>query len=147
MFDKSYEFRLCTKKKGNINDLFKNHYIFSFIGKNKERYLVYVEEYPFKLLGVKFFLKKHKLSPNKYKLLSGHQDVGGVVNTCIQIMLDFYRKDDEYSFGFIGVNLVNESGTSKRFRIYSLLMANKFSPVNFIHSTNLENNRDYEQKA
>lgn len=75
---------------------------------------------------------------NKYSVLTNTYEPRRIVMTCINVMLEIYRKDDHASFGFIGSNLVEEKGTdnTKRFRFYKRIMATYFSEKYFIHQEN-----------
>ena len=61
-----------------------------------------------------------------------------IINTCINIMLSIYNDDDMASFGFIGANGLDEESTycTKRYRVYSTLMATYFSDNDFYHKEN-----------
>lgn len=55
-------------------------------------------------------------------------------------MLSIYKDDPYASFGFIGVNGLGEPSTycTKRYRVYSLIMATYFSDEYFLHKENKE---------
>ncbi len=134
MFDQSYDFEFKGSQKPNAGDHFFQKYIFTFKCRFNNRYIVNVEKYEFDIFVVKFHLKAHSDSENKYNLLTGLNDVGRIVRTCINIMLHFYEENEFSSFGFIGSNLINEEiSDTKRFRIYSKVMENFFSPLKFNH--------------
>jgi hypothetical protein len=55
-------------------------------------------------------------------------------------MLSIYQKDENASFGFIGANSLNEDSTveTKRYRVYSRIVATYFSNKHFFHKENKE---------
>ena len=132
MFDRIYPFKYIQSKEVKDEPFLVEH-LYSFKGKNG-RYIVVLQEFPFQFIGVKFYLKAHTDSPNKYKLLTGNNDVQGCVRTCIEIMLSLLQSNPKTSYGFIGANLVGESmNNTKRFKIYRQVMENLFSPLYFTH--------------
>ena len=57
-----------------------------------------------------------------------------IINTCINIMLSIYEKNSKASFGFIGANGFNEdTKCTKRYRVYSRIVATYFSDRVFYH--------------
>ena len=66
--------------------------------------------------------------------MTGLNEVRPVINTCIAIMQEIGEKDLQASFGFIGANIKGESvNYTKRFRVYSRVMATYFSENTFEH--------------
>lgn len=62
-----------------------------------------------------------------------------IINTCVNIMLSIYEANKNASFGFIGSNGIGESVCcTKRYRVYSRLMATYFSEKIFYHKENIE---------
>jgi len=132
MFDRIYPFKYIQSKEVENEPFLKEH-LYSFKGKNG-RYIVVLQEFQFHFIGIKFYLKAHTDSPNKYNLLTGRNDVQGCVRTCIAIMISRFRNNPKTSYGFIGANLLNESmNNTKRFKIYRQVMENFFSPLHFTH--------------
>lgn len=101
-------------------------------------YLVRVEVYPKHIYAVKFYLKNHQDSPNKYRLATNTNEPLRIINTCINIMLSIYNEDTNASFGFIGSNGIDEDTycCTKRYRVYTKLMAKYFSDDVFLHVEN-----------
>ena len=61
-----------------------------------------------------------------------------IINTCINIMLTIYEKNKRASFGFVGANGFNEDvGRTKRYRVYSRIIATYFSDEHFYHKENI----------
>ncbi len=134
MFDSFYPFRLVGHRKATTGEHFIKEYKFTFVAKNNQRYIVNVEQYKYNLYIIKFYLKAHSDSPNKFALLTGFNDAVKVINTCLEIMIYLYKLDKTASFGFIGANLLGEDkANTKRFRIYNKIMQNLFSPLKFNH--------------
>lgn len=141
MFDKSYTYHYHGYKKDVHGEAWLKEHKFSFDCRLNQRYIVNVEEYPYDMYVPKFHLKAHTDSDQKYQLLTGFNDASRVISTCIRVMLSFHKENPAASFGFVGINLVNESKeTTKRFRVYRQLMINLFSPIKFSHF-------EYEQES
>lgn len=134
MFDSFYRFRYCThtKPKGQYNVI---THILTFNCSRNQQYIVNVEEYPHSMYAIKFHLKNHKLSKNKYKFITGLNDQIKIFSTCVEIMLYFYSKNHYASFAIIGESSLNENTryNTKRFRVYKRILENLFSPFTFLH--------------
>ncbi|TAD96920.1 MAG: hypothetical protein EAZ97_13240 [Bacteroidetes bacterium] len=148
MFNKPYPFKVLAK-----NHLEKNGFTylvcrFSFIGKGKkeeskdgisckvsfEEYTVEVEIYNYSFHALKFYLSRNKKSKNKYSIESNLGDAKAILATCLSIMDDLLKKDEQASFGFIGANSENEAqNNTKRYRIYKVMMKNAYNPATFAH--------------
>lgn len=97
-------------------------------------YIVRVERYKYDVYAVKFYQKSHQLSKNKYRLMTNTNEPRRIINTCVNIMLSIYEANKNASFGFIGSNGIGESVCcTKRYRVYSRLMATYFSEKLFYH--------------
>lgn len=153
MFNNSYTFFYVDRIRIKEKDIFFIRHKLAFTCRFNHRYIVDVEEYDNSMFVIKFYLKSHSGSDNKYKLRTRFYDANRVVMTCIRIMLSFYSKNPYSSFGFIGANDIEESETdTKRYIFYKKLMENFFSPVKFQHleykkkSAYLLLNRDNSEK-
>ena len=135
MFDSSYKFRYCNNTKSQKGQYHVVEHILTFSSKIKYRYIVHVEEYPHFVYVIKFHLKNHSKSDKKYNFETHIQDPLKVIGTCIEIMLDFYRKNPFASFAFIGANSILETNrrNTRRFKIYRRIMENSFSVITFKH--------------
>jgi hypothetical protein len=131
----AYPFVEVSRQLVRDGDLTFLRYIFHFRSRKNHLYLVYVDEFEeYHLCIVKFFLKAHSLSEKKFQLMTGNDEAASLITTCIVIMWKFHKTNPYRSFGFIGMNSEGENtDTTKRFRIYSKVMARKFSPVEFKH--------------
>lgn len=97
-------------------------------------YWVWVEVYDNDFYAVKFHLKAHRDSANKYSIMTGFNEARPVICTCIAIMDEIAHINPRSSFGFIGASMKEESSfMTKRFRIYSLFMATYFAETVFEH--------------
>lgn len=140
MIEDSYPFTyLCNTKPDleGIEGISLYHFKSS---KSHLLYIVRVEKYRHSTYGVKFYLKNHSASENKYKLLTNTHEPRKIVYTCINIMLSIYEKDKLASFGFIGSGYINEENKdepTKRFKFYSRIIATLFSDDFFQHKENL----------
>jgi len=102
--------------------------------KSHQWYWVWVEVYEHDMYAIKFHLKAHRGSQNKYSLMTGLNEARPVINTCIAIMQEIAHVNPHASFGFIGANMENETPRlTKRFKVYSRMMATYFSSEEFKH--------------
>jgi hypothetical protein len=133
--NEAYAFVEVSRRMESDGDLSFRRYIFHFKSRKNHTYLVYVDEFEdYHLCIVKFFLKAHGLSDKKFQLLTGNDEAASLITTCIVIMWQFYKANPYRSFGFIGMNSEGEEEyTTKRFKVYSKVMARKFSPQEFKH--------------
>jgi hypothetical protein len=116
-------------------DVCFRRYTFHFKSRKNHTYLAYLDEFEdYHLCIIKFFLKAHSLSEKKFQLLTGNNEAAGLITTCLAIMWQFYKENPYRPFGFIGMNSEGENTDStKRFKLYSKVMARKFSPQEFRH--------------
>lgn len=136
-----YPYRFVQKVEEVPSSLFlKYKLLYTFKSpKSHQWYWVWVEVYDSNFYAIKFHLKAHRHSDNKYNLLTGFNEVRPVINTCIAIMLEIYKGNPHASFGFIGANMQNESiVNTKRFRVYRRLMATYFNENSFEHFFNIK---------
>lgn len=131
-----YPFRFVQNFHGpGGNGFLKYKQLYSFVSpRSHQTYWAWVEVYDCHFYAIKFHLKSHRLSPNKYQLMTGYGEARPVINTCIQIMVDVAQRDHRASFGFVGANMKGEpENNTKRFRVYRRFMATFFSDVEFEH--------------
>jgi hypothetical protein len=155
MFNTYYKFNYAGNKMISTGTFRYKEHKLTFNCKNNQRYIVNVEEYDYYTFIIKFHLKSHSPSKNKYSLLTENYDAPAVIRTCIQIMLFFYKKNPYASFGFIGANGTDEveKNNTKRYKLYKRIIENFFSPVNFYHyrytekSAYLLLNKDYQEES
>lgn len=135
MFDRIYDFKFIMTTEKTEGELAFLEHKFAFRTIHNQRYIVNVEEYSFNVFVIKFHLKAHTDSLNKYRVLTNLDYAPSIIGTCIEIMLEYYRKNPYSSFGFIGINSLFEASrkNTKRFRIYRRIMENTFSPIHFTH--------------
>ena len=161
MFDKIFDFQYKMSKIERIgeHDVIVHH--LTFRTSKKRTIIVYVHEHKeHSLYALKFFDKNHRLSDNKYSLLTSDGEASAIINTNIAIMQYFYKKNPYASFTFMGAptteelkkNLqANHHGgyNTKRFRLYRRIMSLFFNPARFLHVQNFKcsgyliANRDY----
>lgn len=138
MIPSSYSFVFVHRLQGCDGVIRIDLYRFTSL-KSGLDYMVRVEEYPNNMYAVKFYLKSHSNSDRKYQLLTNTYEARTVINTCINIMLSVYDKNDKASFGFIGSNSDGESiSNTKRYRVYSKIIATYFSDKLFMHIENID---------
>ncbi len=121
-------------------------------------YIIEVEHRDYNIYAIKFYLKSHRYSDNRYSLTlnqnqkdknhSGAKNFLIILNTMMSLTKDILIKDSKASFGFIGAPIfsemdfelnndnINNDGTyknTKRFRIYKAFVLRYFSPQRFEH--------------
>lgn len=116
--------------------------------KSNKRYIVEVEGFENEFYGIKFFWKGVEKSVNRYSMLTNDYEPRTIVRTCIEVMLEYYRKNPFVSFGFVaapdlekdicGKNLNPKEG-SRRFRFYKRMMLNLFGPNTFLQAADATN--------
>lgn len=132
-----YDYRFVQKVDdalgGNSFLKYKLLYVFKST-KSHQWYWVWIEVYEHDMYAVKFHLKAHRDSKDKYRLMTGLNEVRPIINTCIAIMQEIANLNPHASFGFIGANMHGESEyLTKRFRIYCRIMATRFTENVFEH--------------
>lgn len=98
-------------------------------------YIVRLEEFKYNLIAVKFYLKNHRLSNDKYKILTAKKEAIKVLSTCLQIMLIHLKRYPKSSFiikASRGLGELEEN-YSKRFIVYRKIVEQFFSSLNFQH--------------
>lgn len=134
--------------------------------------MVVVEEYHHHIFIIKFFLKAHQTHPLKYSLLTSYHESTRIFATCIKIAVQILKKNPLASLGFIGAATEEEEkahkealkdspkakkSPTKRFNVYTGIVARLFSPDQFLHVEdtpnsayaiiNLKNNSPQRLKA
>jgi len=136
MFTDSFPFRAINNhpnKAGGFETIWHNY---SFKGKNNKRYIVIAEEFHYSVFAVKFYLQEHKYCEHKFTRLSKQNECSRVITTVGKIMLSITAKNPYASFAFVGSPLKEEAKkNTKRFRLYSKIVANLIAPINFEHKT------------
>ncbi len=139
MFGETYKYRLADVATISQNGIICQQHKYVFRCRFKHLYIVNLEKYEHQFYVIKFYLKQHRLSKNKYNLLSGLHDMPRIMATCLQIMLETYKENPYASFGFMGANSIGEpESNTKRFKIYKRIMESFFSPIDFSHYTYTE---------
>lgn len=134
MFDTSYKYELCGKKK--MDDIVTHLFRFKI---ERRTILVEVEyfiEHPIAL--IKFYDKVHRNSENRFNLLTQKGKFQPILRTCLNIMIDLYRENPYISFGFAGAQTPIERKEGKkvgtiRFRLYTYAIQQLFSNTAFLH--------------
>lgn len=105
--------------------------------KSHKRYIVEIEHFSRKFLGLKFYWKGVTDSKDRYSLLTYDYEPRTIIMSCIQIMLDYYKKDEFSSFAFVAAPDLDggkEGVPNKRFRFYRNMMINVFGEQTFIQA-------------
>lgn len=102
-------------------------------------YLVRVEHYKMDIYIIKFYLKSNQNSPLKYNLLTNTFEPRRIINTCISILMEIFRKDPRASFGFIGANRIGENeANTKRYNVYKKIVTTYMGAETFYHHYNID---------
>ena len=113
MLESAYPFYFIQKDKGDSEGLLRILLYRFKSAKSKLVYIVRVEEY--------------------------EHNIYAVINTCINIMLTIYQSNKKASFGFVGANGFDEDiSCTKRYRVYSRIIATYFSDEYFYHKENID---------
>ncbi len=111
--------------------------------KSNKRYIVEVEKFSNRFLGLKFYWKGVADSKDRYSLLTNDYEPRTIVMSCVYIMLEYFRKDACTSFGFVAANDLNHSNITlspnKRFRFYRRMMLSIFGTETFAQGYDIEN--------
>ena len=127
-----YEFTHTGKRK---EKQFVRHQ-FSFKTKYNRTYIVYADEFDSEMFIVKFFLKNHRHSKNRFRLMANDFDAKRVLDTCISIAGHILNLSPRASFGFLGEPRIGEPRyRTKRFLVYLLYAARHYNPIDWEHYT------------
>lgn len=116
--------------------------------KSNKRYIVEVEGFEHEFLGLKFYWKGVEKSKLRYSLLTNDYEPRTIVRSCIEVMLEYYRKNNLISFGFVAApdldkdiqgKKVNLTPGSRRFKFYRRLMVSLFGPTTFHQASDTTN--------
>lgn len=106
--------------------------------KSNKRYIIEVEGFENEFWGLKFYWKGVEKSKNRYSLLTNDYEPRTIVRSCVEVMLEYYRKNRLASFGFVAapdlegdVKGRKMQEGSRRFRFYQRMMINLFGPETF----------------
>jgi hypothetical protein len=135
MFDTSFEFSFIQRKPTSDPDI-PFELIFQF-RTNHRRYIVIVEEYRFDIFIVKFYPATKKNDDNRFQVVLNDYEFAPIIRTCINIMLEFLKKNPLASFGYIGANSIIDGfeeakSLTQRFRIYDYVMGIFLNTENFL---------------
>lgn len=135
MFDTSYDYLLKGKRKGELD---KTVHLFTFRTTRNRQIIVEMHEHAaHPVVIVKFFDKAHRLSLNRFSLMSSSSEAPRIIRTAIQVMLDFHQQNPFLSFAFMGAPDANGNlDNNKRFRVYKGVMQRLFSDLEFEHLQN-----------
>jgi hypothetical protein len=137
MFDTYYPYRFIQRTKNTVKGTYLYEHKYRFVGKNNRTYIVNIEEYAYNVFVVKFHLKAHTNSENKYRLMVGDSYAPSIISTVIEIMVSIYKSNLTASFGFIGSRSMGEKkGWTQRARIYEYIISQSFPPSAFSNFKN-----------
>lgn len=126
----TYESRFITKVDNGIDSVADLWHFKSL--KTGRKYMVMVEHLPNQMFTVKFHARSDKNNPLRYVRMTGDGEPLSIVNTVIDIMLQYAVRYPQSSFSFIASRGKEETGeVSKRFRLYHRIILSKFSDNEF----------------
>ena len=150
MFDKCFEFQYKTNKIERIGESDVKVHLLTFRTSKNRVIIVNVHEHQeHSLYVLKFFDKNHRLSDNRFSLLTADGEASAIINTNIAIMQYFYKQNPYASFAFMGAPTKEEIETNiqnnhhsayitKRFKLYRRVMSIFFNPARFLHVQNIQ---------
>ncbi len=136
MFDTSYKFRYINNTKIKIGQFNVIRHRLTFCCKKNQQYIVDIDQFEYNMHIISFYLKSQRFSDRtRYKIKTSFHVPGGIIRTCLNILIQFYKDYPFASFGFIGEKSDDEPSHSstKRFKVYSKVVGNFISPVDFHH--------------
>lgn len=111
--------------------------------KSNKRYIVEVEKFSNHFLGLKFYWKGVENSKNRYSLLTNDYEPRTIIMSCVYIMLEYFKRDNCASFGFVAANDLNSSEKhivpNRRFRFYRRMMLSIFGSETFVQGYDVKN--------
>lgn len=113
--------------------------------KSNKRYIVEVEKFSNHFLGLKFYWKGVVSSKDRYSILTNDYEPRTIVMSCVYVMMEYFRKDNCASFGFVAAGDLNHSTANlvkcpnKRFRFYRRLMLSIFGAETFAQGYDIRN--------
>lgn len=88
------------RSKDSVSLRITDYWTFKSLKSNK-RYIVEVEGFENEFYGLKFYWKGVEKSKFRYSLLTNDYEPRVIVRSCIEVMLEYYRKNQLVSFGFV----------------------------------------------
>jgi len=122
-------------RSGTEGDCFDLESIYTFKSNCNLTYLVRCQLHTNSFYAVKFHLKNHTDSGDKYKFLTNRGNSQIILNTVLVIMESLVTENPYVSFGILGAPLLSEKSKfkTKRYRLYSRIFSTFFSPLTFSH--------------
>lgn len=114
-----------SKNTNDLPHIKVREFLYRFKTESNHVYFIQVEEFVNKLFAVKFYAKDHRLSRNKYKLLTNKNNIKearSIILTCIHVGFILLNDFPKHSFAFIGCPKYGSDETyydNQRFRVYN----------------------------
>lgn len=98
--------------------------------------MVHVEEYIGDVFILKFFNNNHRLSKNRYNILTGDNQAPTIISTIFMIMLEIHKEISTASFAFMGSPIIKngkkeDTTETKRLRVYKRFIHNRLGEETF----------------
>ena len=140
MFDSPFTYKKLNYQKRQLGEDSYIEHVYVFRGKDKKRYIAFVEQYNFNVFAVKFCAHERKNYTDRFNILSRRFECNRILSTIGAIMRETIANNPYTSFCFIGSTLPEESkNNTKRFRLYSKVVEQLISPVLFEHRKSPDN--------
>ena len=108
-----YDFRCVSKQSNGSGDLLET-YLYSFKSpKTHMRYIAEVEHYNLDLYAIKFYLKSHQNSKDKFTVLTNLHEARPVIYTCIAILIDIFHQNNKALLLLSALPLLKKSKEKK----------------------------------
>jgi len=138
MFDKPYQVHNSGFQASQNEKYLTGTHNFSF--KTEQfKYRVKVDHYENDILIIKYHRRMDQGS-NRFNILSGEYKCSRIIATCIDILVNLFKKKPSASFGFLGSHTVvdgkpeEKKEKTKRFRVYKMAIENKIGDNIFLHN-------------
>jgi hypothetical protein len=136
MFDSVYDVTKVNVNRSLPNEGHLRRTLYRFKTKSGERYLIFVTEFSERFHTIDFCRTSQQYSKHQFTELTGKDDAIRIISTVVRQMITLLEEgyEEAVCFGFIGARSKNEKGkSSKRFRIYRMIMQNLVDRVKYIH--------------
>lgn len=97
--------------------------------KSNKRYIIEVEGFENEFFGIKFYWKGVEKSKDRYSILTNDYEPRTIIRSCIEVMLEYYRKNSLVSFGFVAAKDLEKDIREKRLTCTTVVADSGFISV------------------
>lgn len=105
--------------------------------KSNKWYIVEMEHFDNNLVAIKFYYKGARLCEHRYSLMTNDNEPRTIVYSCLELMKQYYLKDNTISFGFVAAQdldpIKKQKPGNRRFRFYRTVVNYFFGTKTFVH--------------